>query len=487
MHMRTKFLLAFLCLAACSGASSNGAARADLTLLRGASVVDVNGEQDGVRDILLRDGRIEAVGPRGEIDVPAGTSTVDADGLYAIPGLWDMHVHVTGVPEIEDRIFALLVANGITSVRDMGGLLEPVLAARERSKKPGAIAPRLFIAGTIIDGTPPVYSGGGVKETSVVADTPEEAIARVDRLAAAGVDMIKPYEMLRPEPFRALVERADYHGLPATGHVPIHMTVGQTLDAGLDGIEHLRGIEFDCAENPEKLLEERTAMMDAHEGDSGGYELRRSVHATVRPKALAHQDPERCAALIRRFVDAGTWHTPTLHFLGFRALGLYRNPDWLKTYRYLPPDLQERRLALLKEFTDETKYVEWADHGRWAVDILGRMHDAGVKILAGTDSPGFIFMPGFTLHDELEALVTAGLSEREALKAATASPAEFFNVSDDTGSIEAGKRADLVLLEADPLEDIRNTRRIAAVVIEGRVIDRQGLDALLAPFESPVE
>lgn len=482
-----RILLTGAALAAASSAAA--AVPGDFTVIEGAHVVDVTGAGtgDGVRDILLNGARIEAVEPPGGLDVPAGAEVVDGAGLYAIPGLWDMHMHVTAVAELEDRIFPLLIANGITSVRDMGGLLEEVVAARTRSRQADSLVPALYIAGPVIDGVPRVYDGStrGAKESSVGIDTPEQAVALVDKQAAAGVDMIKPYEMLRPEPFKALVERAHRHGLPATGHVPIRMTVGQALDAGLDGIEHLRGIEFDCAEKPEELLAKRTAIMDAHDQEGGGMQLRRRVHATVRPLALESQDADRCAALIERFVEAGTWHTPTLHFVGFRALALYRDPEWLNAYRYLPPGLRERRLKTLEEFTDESKYTEWADHGRWAVDILGRMNDAGVRILAGTDSPGFIFMPGFTLHDELEALVTAGLTEREALKAATANPARFFDVTDEVGTIEAGKRADLLLLEADPLENIRNTRRIATVILKGRILDGEDLDAMLAPFERP--
>ena len=489
-HLMRPFVRRLLTVAGIALAFSGTApASGDFTLIEGVNTIDVTGTDDGARDILLNGEFIEAVEMPGGIHAPPKAEIVDGRDLYAIPGLWDMHMHVTAVAELEDRIFPLLIANGVTSVRDLGGMLEPALEIRQRSRRAASLLPTLYIAGPVIDGIPRVYEGSirGANESSLGIDTPEQAIALVDKLAAAGVDLIKPYEMLRPEPFKALVARANQHRLPATGHVPIRMTVGQALDAGLNGIEHLRGIEFDCAENPEELLAQRTAIMDAHDQEGGGMQLRRSVHATVRPPALDTQDPERCAALIEQFVKAGTWHTPTLHFVGFRALGLYKDPAWLDAYRYLPPGLRERRLKLLEEFTDESKYTEWADHGRWAVDILGRMNQAGVSILAGTDSPGFIFMPGFTLHDELEALVTAGLTEREALKAATASPAQFFDAMDEAGTISAGKRADLLLLEANPLENIRNTRRIAAVIVKGRVLDRSDLDAMLAPFESRAE
>jgi hypothetical protein len=209
--------------------------------------------------------------------------------------------------------------------------------------------------------------------------------------------------------------------------------------------------------------------------------LRCKVHASVRPAAFAEQDPARCAALIRAFVERGTWHTPTLHFVAFRALALHKDPEWLDAYRYLPAEVRERRLRMLDEFTDESRYTEWTEHGRWAVVIVGQMYRAGVRLLAGTDAPGF--MPGFTIHDELEALGRAGLTPLAALQTATVNPARYFRMEDESGSIAPGKLADLVLLEADPLADIRNSRRIAMVIVAGRVFDRGALDRMLASLQ----
>jgi hypothetical protein len=232
------------------------------------------------------------------------------------------------------------------------------------------------------------------------------------------------------------------------------------------------------------LLAQRIAIIDAHGSPDGGYDLRRKVHAQVRPTAFAHQNASRCAALIRRFAERGTWHTPTLHFVAFRTLAFYEKPSWLDSYRYLPAAVREQRLALLKEFADESLYEEWGEQGRWALDVVRRMHEAGVNFLAGTDSPGFIFTPGFTLHDELEALVQAGVPPLDALRTATVNPARFFGMENSAGTIAPAKTADLVLLEANPLDEISNTRRIAMVVLKGKVLDRQALDALLAPFDT---
>jgi imidazolonepropionase-like amidohydrolase len=407
---------------------------------------------------------------------------IDASGRFAIPGLWDMHMHLTVVPEMADRIFTLLLANGVTSVRDTGGAMDATLAVRKRGNDPAVAGPRVHIAGPIIDGSPPVHSSGA-ETSSRTADTPEQAIQLVDDAAAHGVDFIKSYEMLRPEVFTALVKRAHEHHLLVTGHVPIRMTTQQTLDAGFDGIEHIRGMEFDCAQDPHALLILRTALMDEHALEEGNA-LRRRVHATTRPAAFATPDAAHCAELIQQFVKRGTWHTPTLHIVAFRALRFYERPEYKDSLRYLPPSLAKTWQDRLADYTDETKYLEWKEQGDWALQVIGQMYRAGVRLMAGTDSPGLIFMPGFTLHDELEALVRAGLPPLAALQAATVVPASFFKAENDIGTLEAGKRADIVLLSANPLTDIHNARSVDTVISKGRVYNRAALDAMLAPFDS---
>jgi imidazolonepropionase-like amidohydrolase len=481
--MRVSFLsVAAAALAIALSPCHAGEVPAAGVVISGATVIDVRTGGSQVADILVKGDRIISVTRHGAKRPPAGAQVTDASGRYAIPGLWDMHMHLTVVPEMKDRIFALLLANGVTNVRDTGGAMDLTLAVRERGNDATVAGPRVHIAGPIIDGSPPVH-GSGAEASSRVADTPEEAIRLVDDAAAHHVDFIKSYEMLRPEVFTALVKRAHEHHLLVTGHVPIRMTTDQTLDAGLDGIEHIRGMEFDCAKDPQALLTQRTEIMDTHASEEGNA-LRRRVHATVRPPAFATQDSAHCAALIQRFVKQGTWHTPTLHIVAFRALRFYERPEYKESLRYLPKALEQTWRDRLADYTDETKYTEWKTQGDWALKVIGQMNRAGVHLMAGTDAPGLIFMPGFTLHDELEALVRAGLTPAAALQAATLTPARFFKADGDIGTIEAGKRADIVLLNADPLTNISNTRRIDTVLIKGHVYDRTALDALLAPFDS---
>jgi imidazolonepropionase-like amidohydrolase len=454
-------------------------AAADTVAVTGALVVDVRSGTVQPLDILIRDDRITQLRPRGALGKEQGVRAVDASGLYAIPGLWDAHIHVTNEPLLQEVIGALLIANGVTSVRDMGGAIERLRAFRERSRGADAVAPRMWFSGPIIDGMPAVRMN-----QNFAVDTPQEALKSLDSLIENGVDFIKVYEMLRPEVFTAIVERAHARGLKVTGHVPIRMTTPGVLEAGLDGIEHLRGLELDCAEDPQRLLTERVAIMDAHTSPTGGMELRRKVHEAVRPQALAHQSRARCTALIQSFVKHGTWHTPTLNIVSFRALRLYDDPHWRDRLRYVPAALQERWRKTLVEYTDETKYEEWRAHGEWALQLVGEMHRTGVRLLVGTDAPALPTTPGFSLHDELQAMVRAGMPPLAVLQAATINPAEFFGATVEMGTIEQGKLADIVLLEANPLADIASSRRIRTVISKGRVYDRAALDAMLNAIET---
>lgn len=477
-------LCALLSLLGC--ASHAAQLQPNAVAVTGALVVDVRSGTLQPLDILIRDDRIVELRPRGTLGAKDGVRVLDANGLYAIPGLWDAHIHVTNEPLLQDRIATLLIANGVTSVRDTGGAIERLREFRELASRADTVAPRIWFSGPVLDGVPPVRpkQRPDAPDQGFALDTPQAALARLDAIIDSGVDFIKVYEMLRPEVFTALVARAHARGLKVTGHVPIRMTTPVVLDAGLDGIEHLRGLEYDCADDPQRLLRERVAIMDAHTSPTGGMELRRKVQHAMRHEAFPHQDRARCAALIRSFVERGTWHTPTLNIVAFRALRPYENAGWTDTMRYVPPALQERWRETLAEYTDETKYTDWAEHGKWAMQIVGEMHRAGVKMMAGTDAPALPATPGFSLHDELDALVRAGMPPLAVLQAATINPAQFFDGKAEVGAIETTRRADIVLLEANPLADIAATRRIRTVISKGHVYDRAALDAMLRAIET---
>lgn len=446
------------------------------------TVIDVHTGQKDIMDILIKEDRIAELGLSGTLDFPPETPVINAVGQYAIPGLWDMHIHMTVWPECIDSIAALMIANGITSVRDMGGCLEDVLSFREKTRQDGFVSPRVWMAGPIVDGSPRIADGGGHgPDISVEVNTSDEAILMVDALVKQGIDFIKPYEMLRPDVFNALVQRAQHYNLPASGHLPIRMTIPQALEAGPYDIQHLGGLcasmKYSSVNNAARILDDKIAILDTHEPGMCGADVAMRILSSiiVTPE---EQDSARIAELIQVFVEKDTWHTPTLVLTaGVQALQFDEDPYYLDTTHYLP-ELRQHKLQTARGSTEDPLNVnDWRD---WHIKIVGQMHRAGVKLLAGTDCPPIPdFTPGFCLHLELKALTLAGLSPLEALQTATVNPAEFFKITNDLGSIEQGKFADIVLLEADPLVDIDNCRRISSVISRGRLYDRSNLDELL--------
>ena len=442
-------------------------------LIGGANVINVHTGTKEAKDILISGEKIIGMGAVGSLDTPKGTKKIDAVGLYAIPGLWDAHIHMTTWPEYTSQLSQLLIANGITSVRDMGGQIETVAALREHNRQPDVVAPRMWIAGPIIDGPPQLALGYGVE-----VDTPEEATNLIDSLVEQGVDFVKAYELLRPEVFRALMRQAQHHHLPAAGHIPQRMSIREVLELGPYDLQHLggtcAGMKYDCVTDGHPMPD-RTAILDARTPNESGGDLMmkvcRETHLT--PEDM---DPEKIAALIQLFVEKGTWHTPTLTTcVTDNEVGFTDDSYMTDAIRYLPEPRRKYARELRNPTADPTNVYKFVP---WKIKVVNQMHKAGVKFLAGTDSPP-VHTPGFALHMELKALVVAGLSPLDALKTATLNPAEFFSITEDFGSIEVGKFADMVLLDKDPTIDIDHCRCINSVLSRGQFFDRAALDALL--------
>jgi imidazolonepropionase-like amidohydrolase len=459
-----------------------GVARAEdpvKSVVAGATVIDIYTGSKMVQDIVITGNRISQVGPSGAVPVPPGARIIDAKGRYVIPGLWDSHIHLTTYSELQESLPTLLVAYGITSVREMGAPLEKLVALRHWILQEEVIAPHIYFAGPLINSSP---RWGNKK--SVEVDTPAQAIALVDQLADAGASLVKPYEMLKPDIFRAVVKRAQERGLKVAGHLPISMSIHEVLDViPTYDIQHLggqiSGIKVESAEQGEAIHKTRTAYLADHRAEAQqGVHLMLEVEK-VTPVALTDMNASKRDELIRLFAEKGTWHTPTLTVLP-NSLELENHPYRQEGLQYLPEDLLEgyRRFRETKEMREVMqRRSQW---GAWQLKTVNLMHEAGIPMLAGTDSPPLLLSaPGVVLHFELEALVQAGLSPLEALQTATLNPALFFDIEEEVGSITEGKVADMLLLNADPLEDITNTHKIDTVIIGGRVLGRQELDGLL--------
>lgn len=444
---------------------------ADLAI-RNVTVIDaVNGVREA-RTVLIDDGRITAV-TDADVEVDA-TESVDGSGRYLIPGLWDFHVHLTYDERLTDAMRGLFLNHGITSIRDTGGPLDRVVPAVQALRVEGLTAPRVFFAGPLMDGEFVVYDGDGRPALGIGNPDVETARANVERLVAAGVDFIKIYEMVTPEVFAVLVEEAQARGLPMDGHVPLSM---RARDVGphVQSLEHLRNIEMDCAANPEALLAERRRRLANPEGMPGG-DLRSSLHGLQRLPAVAAYDAGECAAVIASMVN--TIQVPTLRLNSLALQPPFARSDWEQVLGKLPADVADEwretgaRSGRSGPGVDNT-YAEFSLH------LVKLMHDAGVPIGAGTDTPIGFAAPGYSLHSEMEMLVRAGLSPLEALRSATVRPAEFFGLSGEMGTVEQGRVADLVLLSGNPLDDITNTRTVQAVVTRGELLTREELDALV--------
>ena len=439
-------------------------------IIENVTVVDaVQGAVPG-RTVVVDDGRILRVEEAGATQDAA--QVVDGTGRFLIPGLWDFHVHLTYDASFTDVMPALFLQHGITSVRDTGGPLEALLPVVEEMRSGAEPAPRVFFAGPLLDGAAVVYDGINNPLLGIANPDPETARANVQRLADAGVDFIKIYELVSPEVFEALVEAAGTHGLPIDGHVPLSM-LARDVAPYMNSMEHLRNLEMDCASDAEAMLEERRAILEAHD-DPAGAALRSRLHGMYRGPAIADQDPERCAQLAAAL--QGTIQVPTLRLNSMGVVSPFDREDWPAVLDRLPDEAADPWRQAMAEAPDGP--IRDTVHGQWSLDMTEMLHEAGVPFGAGTDTPIGYAVPGYSLHSELEMLVRAGLDPVEALRAATVTPAEFFGLEGEMGTVEAGRVADLVLLGGNPLEDISNTRSVEAVVLEGVLLDRARLDGL---------
>lgn len=430
--------------------------------------------------VLVADGRISAIGHSAQVAVPGNYKQVDGSGKFLIPGLADMHIHLTGAGEpsgSREFIIPLLVANGITTVRDMGGKVEYLKELRAEINSGKRLGPQIFFTGPYLDGNPPSF------QPSIVVQTPAEAATAVDKLKAEGVDFIKVQSRLPPEPYYAIADEAKKDRIRFVGHVPDSITAAVASDSGQASIEHLTGVLLGCSTRETDLRKRQVAP--AKPGESQEETLAED-RAWTKGLLDSYSD-EQAAHLIQKFAANRTWQVPTfptLVHLGFVTpdTDLEKDPR----LKYVPEKAretwQEGRNAQLagRNYTD---FAQRAEIIRRSLEIVGKMNAAGVPIMAGTDAAAPNVFPGSSLHEDLAYLVQAGLTPMQALQAATARPAEFLGQSAQQGTVEVGKRAHLVLLDANPLDDIHNTTKIRAVILNGKLLDRSDLDKVLAGVE----
>lgn len=403
---------------------------AETLIINNVTVIDATGAapQPGI-SVKIIDGVIKSIDSIKGVTIPHGSTVIDASGMFLVPGLWDMHVHAH-----YEFFLPLFIANGVTGVREMWGI-DIHHKWRQRIGEKGFISPRLYIASGVIDGDPPRLPGFTVVKNA------EQARKEVNRFYTLGSDFIKVYDSLSRDAYYAIADECKKLGITFVGHVPHSITISEAIRAGQKSIEHLfqfRPYVLNTNKNPEEL-----------------YQL---------------------------FRDNGTWSCPTIV--------VSRNYSYRKDRKELDKD---RLVYFPKYLLDWWSYEndpisknlskqQWEEDQKYYENLkkyVTGMNKAGVRILAGTDTNNPYCFPGFSLHDELALLVEAGLTPMQALQASTRSAAEFMGKLDTMGTVEEGKIADLVLLRANPLEDIHNTTKIEAVIFAGHLYDRKDLDEML--------
>ncbi len=470
-HEARPALLLFLALL---GQPASAGANEPLALTH-VNIIDVTGGPVMAdMTVVITGDRVTAIEKAATIRLPDGTRVVDASDKYLIPGLWDMHVHW-----YDERFLSLFVANGVTGVRQMFG--SPMLTEwRDRAWGPEQFAPRQVIASPIVDGPNPIWPG------SIRVGTAEEGRKAVLDIKTAGFDFVKVYNRLPREAYFAIADESKKQGIVVCGHVPSAVSALEASDAGQKSIEHLTGVLRGCSNAADEIAGERARVMAGSSAQTGIDRATREMLSRLVEKLLDTYDEEKAAALFARFARNGTWQCPTLtvnRSLAFRGDADFRNDPRLK---YMPEGIKASWRPEHDPFLGTATAEDFAVAKRMyrkQLETVREMRRAGVQFLAGTDVLNAFCFPGFSIHDELVLLVEAGLTPMEALQAATLNPAEYLGMSDSLGAIESGKIADLVLLDANPLDDIGNTGRIAAVVVGGRLIDRAQLDEMLASAE----
>ena len=427
----------------------------------GVNVIPMTGNQNVLPDqtVILRNGLVSELGPRGQTAVPPNAVRVDAAGKYLMPALADMHVHLE---HFDDPAYLqLFLVYGVTFVRSMDG--RPEILEWKRAAADGSLpSPLIYTAGPVLDGDPPARS-----DNRAIGDA-DEARRAVAEQADAGYDFIKIYTNLSPEVYVAIMEAARARELPVAGHVPRAVALGELLADGISSIEHLG--DFADALRVE------------------GFEMPPQAQSLQRRLAI-EVDPTRQAALASQLARSGTWIVPTMVQSDRAIADLAMLELWLAD-----PAVAAVDQGMVEYYWrgSVVRAAEGLDEQGWSLVEQGRanrlsvvaaFHRAGVDLLVGTDTPQPFVVPGASVHEELAGFVAAGLSTEQALAAATREAARFVGQESIWGTVEAGKRADLLLLETNPLADIQATRGIVGLVAQGRWLPVERLRDMRAEVE----
>ncbi len=458
-YMNTRFLLS-LCLSLLLFSCDNQEKDEFDLLISNAVIVDVSsGELVKNQLILISGDTIRKVVDQAEIDKYSAKNTIDAAGKFVMPGLWDMHVHFRGGDTLiqENKDFLpLFLAYGITTVRDAGGDITPsVLDWREQVKAGQLIGPRIFTPGPKLDGENPAWPG------SIKVSSEEEIEAALDSLQSIGADFVKVYDgSLSKESFYAIIRAAEKRNLKTTGHMPLTADFIEAIDIGLDGAEHMY-----------YPLKSTSPLADSLTELNKGYGMIETIIDTY--------DPKMAEEVFKKMSAEDVFITPTLHIQKTLSEILDVDHSQDTILPFIGKGIQQTYLGRIEgaRRAKNSGSQMRQKMEKISAEMIVPMYENGVKILAGSDSGAFnsYVYPGESLHGELAELVKAGLTPQQALETSVINGPRFFDLQDYYGAVSAGKVADLIILNSNPLEDIKNVSKISSVIKGGKKIDPKDL------------
>ena len=451
----------------------------DSYVIKNISIIDPIDGLQSTKSIVITDNIITKIQDDDNEFIVDNKNIIDASGKYLIPGLWDAHIHFSFDTNLTPFMPGLFLAHGVTSVRDTGGPIDLVVKMKDLSLMDPINNPTVYIAGPLIDGTPNVYNNSSPSfpllsiENNDIIDIESNVLGIVDR----EVDLLKAYEMLTENQFLAIMKIAKKTNLKVTGHIPLSMTLFSAIDSGLNGIEHLRNFALSIASNSDELFRERLELLK-NPDDLSGSDLRSLIHSKQRMRALDSIDNYKFEEAANLLASKNVWQTPTLFLYRNSSQKIFKDFSFINELNKLPNQIKQK---WIKEIADTDTIIDENSlrYSKWLEEATGKLHKKNVPFMAGTDTPIGYLIPGRSLHAELEVMVESGFSNLEAIKSATLNPARFFGLENKEGRIKDGYKADLVILNSNPLDNIRNTQDIYAVIKNGVFLSRESLDSLM--------
>ncbi len=433
-------------------------------IITNATIVDVLGDSlNNSQFIAISQDTISLVDNMSNLGKYKANQTLDAANKFVMPGLWDNHVHFRGgdtLIEENKKLLPLFLAYGITNVRDAGGDITPsVLKWKQDITNKELNGPTIFTSGPKLDGTEPAWPG------SLIVESIEDVKIALDSLEHLKVDYVKMYDgSLEKEFFYEIIKQAEARGLKTTGHMPLSANILTATDLGLDGTEHMYYVIKSCSPMADSLTQTNPTY-------------------GMFPEIVKSYDPEIAMSIFKKLASKGAFITPTLHIgtilseltevdhKGDSLLN-YIGQGIQKTYH---GRIKSAKKAKLQGNTSRSQL------GQLAKDMILPLYNSGVKLLAGSDSGAFnsFVYPGESLHLELQSLLAAGLTPQQTLITSIINGPEFFELSEFYGSIAENKVANLIILDGNPLEDLKNLNNIRATIIKGKVYDKKMLDTML--------